>query len=544
MTLSDLLKYKSEYSFLAQSRVMAVLGGWRFQRFVACPQRTAGGIHVLFLHVAPAVPAPLTIIAPPRPRGRLFEFLESRELLSNSAPTVSSITEAVPVGAPLTFTAAEFKSGFSDPDAGDTLQSIKITSLPTHGSLTLSGAAVTKNQIIPTAGIANLTYTATPAFVGFDSFGWNGSDGTVFATTAATATLTIPSAFDILGQSVPIADNQTTPSADNFTDFGSMTITPDPSLQTITRTYTIKNFSGAPVTIGSNAVSITGTDASDFSVVTQPTATTLAVGSSVTFTVQFAPVATGKRSATISVANSSTANPFLFAIQGTGISTNTIAATTSSESTGIVQEGTTQNGSGSGVTNGQIIGIKYTGTLADGTIFDSTAIQGGTPFTFRLDDDFFATTSQPFINLDSSGESNVFDISLIPGFEYGLQGAKLGEKRTLIINSAAAYGPSGTQNGTVPPNSTLIFDIEVVGLVTKPRLGVESLNSGGTPTAILSAGQKTPAASDNTLFTLSNAASLSQSFKLLTIGTVDATGASVGTFSFRGQHIKITGSGA
>ncbi len=69
---------------------------------------------------------------------------------------------------------------FSDVDDGDSLQSITITSLPDTGTLMLSGAAVTANQVITVADIPNLTYTAPASDPDLSSsFGFTVSDGSL-----------------------------------------------------------------------------------------------------------------------------------------------------------------------------------------------------------------------------------------------------------------------------------------------------------------------------------------------------------------------------
>jgi FKBP-type peptidyl-prolyl cis-trans isomerase 2 len=190
------------------------------------------------------------------------------------------------------------------------------------------------------------------------------------------------------------------------------------------------------------------------------------------------------------------------------------------------------------VSNGQILGIKYTGYLAsNGAIFDATSRHGDVPFSFRLDDDF--ADNQPFLANDQQGRFLAVDTSVIAGWEYGLQGIKVGEKRTLVISVNAGYGTSGNQDGSVPPNSVLVFDVQCVSLVTKPQLQVDSTNANQT--LILSPGQKTIHAEDNTLYTLSNASSSSQTFQLVTYGSDDATGAPVSSWSFRGRGITVSG---
>lgn len=101
---------------------------------------------------------------------------------------------------------------------------------------------------------------------------------------------------------------------------------------------------------------------------------------------------------------------------------------------------TTQEGTGVAVKAGDTVEVKYTGKLTDGTVFDSTDKHGGQPFSFTV------------------GAQQV-----IKGWDQGLLGAKVGEKRTLTIPGDLAYGPQGIP-GVIPPNATLVFDIELVSI--------------------------------------------------------------------------------
>ena len=98
----------------------------------------------------------------------------------------------------------------------------------------------------------------------------------------------------------------------------------------------------------------------------------------------------------------------------------------------------TQEGTGQGAKSGQTINVHYTGTLEDGTKFDSS-LDRGTPFSFTL----------------GSGQ-------VIEGWDKGLLDMKVGEKRKLTIPSDMGYGPQGTPGGPIPPNATLIFDVEMI----------------------------------------------------------------------------------
>jgi peptidylprolyl isomerase len=103
---------------------------------------------------------------------------------------------------------------------------------------------------------------------------------------------------------------------------------------------------------------------------------------------------------------------------------------------GLIVE-TLQPGSGPGVKSGQRVTVHYTGTLEDGSVFDSSRDRGD-PFTFRL----------------GFGE-------VIRGWDLGVTGMQIGERRKLIIPSELAYG-SRSPSAKIPPDSTLIFDIELI----------------------------------------------------------------------------------
>jgi peptidylprolyl isomerase len=92
---------------------------------------------------------------------------------------------------------------------------------------------------------------------------------------------------------------------------------------------------------------------------------------------------------------------------------------------------------------GDTVAMNYTGRLANGTVFDS-----------NVDPKF--NHVQPFIFTLGAGQ-------VIPGWDKGIVGMKVGEKKTLTISPADAYGAAGVP-GTIPPNSTLTFDVELLGI--------------------------------------------------------------------------------
>ncbi len=98
-------------------------------------------------------------------------------------------------------------------------------------------------------------------------------------------------------------------------------------------------------------------------------------------------------------------------------------------------------GTGAEAKVGDQITVAYTGMLASGTVFDSTDKHGGQPATFRL----------------AQGQ-------LIDGWVQGIPGMKVGGKRKLVIPPALGYGAQGTPDGSIPGNSTLIFEITLIGV--------------------------------------------------------------------------------
>lgn len=97
-------------------------------------------------------------------------------------------------------------------------------------------------------------------------------------------------------------------------------------------------------------------------------------------------------------------------------------------------------GKGASPKAGQEVTVHYVGTLLTGKKFDSSRDRG-MPFTFTI------------------GQGMV-----IKGWDEGVMSMKVGGKRKLIVPANLAYGPGGTPDGTIPPNATLNFEVELLGV--------------------------------------------------------------------------------
>jgi len=98
-----------------------------------------------------------------------------------------------------------------------------------------------------------------------------------------------------------------------------------------------------------------------------------------------------------------------------------------------------KEGTGAIAKKGDTVSVHYVGVLENGTKFDSS-VDRGTPFEFSL------------------GAGRV-----IPGWDIGVEGMKVGEVRKLTVPSELAYGSGGAGNA-IPPNATLIFEVQLLGI--------------------------------------------------------------------------------
>jgi hypothetical protein len=213
--------------------------------------------------------------------------------LAGSPVTSAGITMSVSIMPTVTGTTPAFRTGPGTLTLGATASIGTIswyanstggTSLGTGTSFTTPVISTTTTYYVE---VVNGACTSTPR-------------------TAVVATIKYPE-IDVQGNAVSIVNNDITPSTTDWTDFGT----------DLTRTFTIYNTGNASLILG--AVTIVGTNASDFTVTSVPN-NTVAIGSSTTFTITFSPSAVGISTATVTFTNNDTdENPYSFDIQATAI---------------------------------------------------------------------------------------------------------------------------------------------------------------------------------------------------------------------------------
>jgi FKBP-type peptidyl-prolyl cis-trans isomerase FkpA len=103
-------------------------------------------------------------------------------------------------------------------------------------------------------------------------------------------------------------------------------------------------------------------------------------------------------------------------------------------------------GTGTEATNGRTVTVHYTGWLYN----EAAADKHGTKFDSSRD------RNTPFPFVLGAGQ-------VIRGWDQGVLGMRIGGQRTLIIPPSLAYGSAGAGNGAIPPNATLVFDVELLG---------------------------------------------------------------------------------
>ena len=141
------------------------------------------------------------------------------------------------------------------------------------------------------------------------------------------------------------------------------------------------------------------------------------------------------------IGNSSPAQPTTTVTQenNTPIKSNTMSEANAVTTASGLKYIELQEGTGATPQTGQTVEVHYIGTLENGTKFDSSRDRGK-PFSFKI----------------GTGQ-------VIKGWDEGLSTMKVGGRRQLIIPSELGYGARGA-GGVIPPNSTLIFDVELISV--------------------------------------------------------------------------------
>jgi peptidylprolyl isomerase len=119
---------------------------------------------------------------------------------------------------------------------------------------------------------------------------------------------------------------------------------------------------------------------------------------------------------------------------------NTVAQAAITTASGLTYIITQKNVIGQQLKAGDNVQVHYTGLLTNGVKFDSS-LDRGEPISFPV------------------GTGRV-----IKGWDEGIMKLRVGERATLIIPASLGYGSKGAGNGDIPPNATLIFIVEVVGV--------------------------------------------------------------------------------
>lgn len=384
-----------------------------------------------------------------------------------------------------------------------TIQNTSASASLTIGAITFAGVAAGDYAIttpptspVPASGSTTfvVTFTASSAGVRNATISIVNSDIDEnpynFALTGTGAGPEI----DIQGNAVSIVDGDITPTTADWTDFGSTSVGVG-----VNRPYTIFNNGTLPLTIG--AITFSGLNAADFTVITPPAAV-VAAGGNTTFVVRFNPSAAGVRVATISIVNGdANENPYNYALQGTateqeievqGNATLIVDGDATPSLTDWTDFGSTDAVSG---TITRTFTIRNTGTL--------TLTIGAFTFSGANAGDFSLTTP-PNPNILPGNSSN-FTVTFNPG-AVGLRTANLS-----FVNNDSNENP---------------YNFAIQGTGTEQEIDVQ-----GNLTSIVD-NDNTPSLADWTDFgTTSVGIGVSRTFTILntgsstlTVGTINITG--------------------
>jgi Bacterial Ig-like domain/HYDIN/CFA65/VesB-like, Ig-like domain len=275
--------------------------------------------------------------------------------------------------------------------------------------------------------------------------------------------------INVTGNGQNIADGDTLPATADHTDFGSVNVIVD----TLSRTITIQNTGTDVLTLGSGAATLSGTNAADYSVTTQP-ATTVTPGSSTTVIVRFDPSAAGARNATLSIANDdANENPYNFSLTGTGAVTPEINVT----------------GNGQNIVDGDTVP-----SSADDTDFGSVDITAGTiSRTFTIQNTGIDVLTLG-ANAASLSGTNAADYSITT---QPATSVATGASTTVVVQ----FDPSvlGARNATLTIANDDADESPYNFLITGTGTGLAEMDVSGLGNSIAD-GDTAPSATDDTDF--------------------------------------------
>jgi hypothetical protein len=296
--------------------------------------------------------------------------------------------------------------------------------------------------------------------------------------------------INLKGNSISIVDGDITPATTDNTDFGNQSVCSG----TVVKTYTIENLGNAVLNV--NGITLTGTDAADFTVGGISLPTTLDPGSPITFTVTFNPSGLGVRSATVNIDNSdSDENPYDFAIQGTGVDPEA-----------------NLTGNGVSITDGSA-----TPSATDDTDFGNQSVCSGTVVkTYTIENNGTAVLNVTAIAV-SGGQSADFTVG---GISLPAT-VSVGSTATFTVTFNPSVAGLRTTTVTVTNNDCdeASYDFAIQGTGIDPEIDIQGNGVN------IADGDNTPASADDTDFgsTAVTGSTVVHTFTINNTGTSDLT---------------------
>ena len=414
-------------------------------------------------------------------------------------------------------------------NSGSTNNSVFVTGLLSGNDFTMSGETIYLSQEadIPTVSaltsdLAVLTYV--------DDRGANGTADYAEAVEVSLAAGTNPE-INVQGNSTNIVMGDTSPTATDHTDFGTGA--------NLSRTFTIQNLGTGTLTLGSNAVTITGTNAGDFSVNTQP-ATTVSGGSSTTFIIDFSSAVASTRSAEININSDDIHEPnYFFSVQAIGAAVAiplTITGLTGVDK--VYDDTTTGSATGtaalSGVVGGDVV------TISGSPVFTFASANVGTGITLNTTgytlsgaDAGKYTLTQPTLSADITAKTLTIT---------GLTGVDKVYDDTTFGSATGTAAPSGIEAGDdVSLGGSPVFTFASANVGTGITLNTSGYTISGTDSGNYTLTQPTLSADITAkTLTITGITGVDKPYDGITLGSATGTAAPSGLES--GDDVSLGGS--